>query len=155
MVGLSQTTQYAIQTLRCLASGRCPTRSLADVAACSSIPRPYLAKIVNTLARSGMVLTKRGVGGGITLARSADEITLLEVVRVFEGPTWITHSLIDLGNAEKTRRCPTQAAWARIRNDIESELQHTTLADVLAPQREYATRTSPSPCGCATHSCSS
>ena len=155
MVGLSQTTQYAIQTLRCLAGGQCPTRSLADVAACSSIPRPYLAKIVNTLSRSGIVLTKRGVGGGITLARSADEITLLEVVCVFEGPTWIAHSLIDLGKADKTRGGPTQVAWARIRDEIESELRHTTLADVVPPRRGYATRPSPSPCDCTTHSCSS
>lgn len=148
MIGLSRTTGYAILTLRCLADDRCPTRSLKDIASCTEVPPSYLAKIVNTLARAGIVRTKRGVGGGITLARAARNIDLLEIVEAVEGPEWIADCLFSVDTGECRETCPTREFWISTRESIETYLHATTLNEVLATKNSAAPRSSQETCLC-------
>ena len=60
MMCLSQTTGHAIQALSCLNESACECRLIADIARCSSVPKAYLAKIFNLLARRRLVTAKRG-----------------------------------------------------------------------------------------------
>jgi len=81
---LSLQTDYALRTLMFLASR--PGRETIDrVADFFQISEPHLAKVVNQLSRLGYVRSVRGVGGGIELGRSADQITIGEVVLAMEG----------------------------------------------------------------------
>lgn len=81
---LSLQTDFALRTLMYLAGrpGRC---RVAEVAQFYDISRDHVAKVVNQLARWGYVRSIRGVGGGIELARPAEEISLGEVVLRSEG----------------------------------------------------------------------
>ena len=67
MLSLSVTIGHAIKALSCLKSSDCPTHCIGDIARCSGVPRPYLAKIINALTRAGLVTTKPGYSGGIAL----------------------------------------------------------------------------------------
>lgn len=149
MIGLSRTTGYAIMTLRCLAGGRCQTRSLEDISRCVEVPRSYLPKIVNKLARHGILETKRGVGGGVALTRPASEVTLLHVVEAIEGPGWMTECLLNLGDGPCGDACPTREFWARTRQSITTQLRAITLCDVLAAKTRKS-RKPLSDCSCAT-----
>jgi Rrf2 family protein len=60
--------------------------SAAEVARIRSISPTFLGKIVQTLAKAGILSTRRGVGGGISLAVPPEEITLLQVIEAVEGP---------------------------------------------------------------------
>lgn len=79
MFGLSQSSGYAIQALSCLGSDRCAHESVASIAECTGIPKPYLAKIIGRLAAAELIISRRGNGGGIWLAKPAEDITLLEI----------------------------------------------------------------------------
>src|SRR5215211_1676089 len=81
---LTAFTDFALRTLMRLAGE--PTRSFAtnEIAAEFGISRNHLAKVVRDLADSGFISTQRGAGGGFTLARPAQSITLGEVVRALE-----------------------------------------------------------------------
>ncbi len=140
MIGLSHTTGYAIQALSCLDNPNCGCRSIADVAECSSVPSQYLAKIGGALARAGIITAKRGVGGGISLARPAKEISLLQIVEAIEGPDWLGECLLGFDSCACKRVCPTDVFWQRVRNEITAELTGTSLADVIS------LRASPSSC---------
>jgi Rrf2 family protein len=131
MIGLSHTTGYAIQALSCLENSACGCRSIADVAKCSSVPRQYLAKIGGALARAGIVIAKRGVGGGISLARPASEISLLQIVEAIEGSAWLSECLLGLDPDACQRMCPTHDFWKRICREITAELNGTSLADLI------------------------
>ena len=145
MIGLSKTNGYAIQALRCLDDPACHRRSLADISCCSSVPRPYLAKIVRALARHGIVHARRGVGGGIWLARPPEEIRLLEIVEAIEGKAWVGECLLGLNDcASPHMTCPTHAFWQRIRREITTELCHVTLAEVIAARPANAPYACPS-----------
>lgn len=132
MMCLSQTTGYAIQALGCLNDSACECRQIAELARCSGVPKAYLAKIFNVLARRGILTAKRGYRGGITLARKPTTISLLEIVEAIEGTGWLGDCLLNLATCATRSSCPTHEFWQRIRRDITEELRRTTLADVMA-----------------------
>ncbi|MEX2185282.1 MAG: Rrf2 family transcriptional regulator [Pirellulales bacterium] len=81
---LALQTDYALRTLIFLA-GRADRAHIADVAAFFAISKDHVAKVVQQLVRLGYVRSIRGVGGGIELARSAESITVGEVILALEG----------------------------------------------------------------------
>jgi Rrf2 family transcriptional regulator, iron-sulfur cluster assembly transcription factor len=148
MIALSQTTGYAIQALSCIHDPACRRPSITAIASCSSVPRPYLAKIVNALVRAGLVTSKRGVGGGIALARAPGKITLLQIVEAIEGPQWLGDCLLGMNDCASDEACPTHVFWTRIRAEITGELIRTTLADVISYRARRAGCADP-PASCA------
>ena len=135
MLSLSVTTGYAIKALMCLESSDCVPRHISDIARCTNVPRAYLAKILNTLSQQGLVQTKRGYRGGISLGRSAEDISLLPIVEAVEGGQWLGDCLLSIEECGGHTICPTRDFWARIREEITEELRKTTLAALIACQR--------------------
>ena len=135
MLSLSITTGYAIQALSCLESGDCVPRHIKDIASCTGVPRPYLAKIINALSQQGLVQTKRGYNGGISLARNAEDISLLQIVAAVEGDQWLGECLLGMDTCDILTICPTHDFWTRIRREITEELRATTLAAVMASRQ--------------------
>ena len=136
MLSLSVTTGYAIKALMCLEGGDCLSRHISDVARCTGVPRAYLAKIISALSQQGLVETKRGYRGGVSLARSAEEISLLEIVEAVEGDQWLGDCLLRMDTCDVLTTCPTHHFWVRIRREITEELRKLTLASVIASKKE-------------------
>jgi len=124
----ARTTETAIAALGSLAEahevpGR---RSVEQIATACGRRAPFLAKLLSTLSRSGLVEGERGPGGGYRLARSPEEITLLEVYRLFEGepPTdecaWGADCLAG-------EPCPLHDGIAEVREATRRFLEQTTL----------------------------
>jgi len=132
MLGLSKSTGYAIAALRSLSKISSKYEAIEEISRCAIVPKDYLAKIVGALARAGLVKTKRGVGGGISLACSPAQITLLEVVEAVEGKNWLSDCLLGLGECTDLATCPTHDLWQRVSREIKDELRTTTLETVIA-----------------------
>ena len=81
---LSLQTDYSLRTLMFLAT-RPGRHTVSDVAEFFQISQTHIGKVAHQLARIGYVRSIRGIGGGLELARSPDEITVGEVVRSVEG----------------------------------------------------------------------
>jgi len=81
---LTRHTDYALRILLQAAAEPDRRLSIAAVAETQQIARNHAMKVVNELASAGFLATVRGRGGGFTLARPADSITIGEVVRVTE-----------------------------------------------------------------------
>lgn len=77
---LSQTAEYALRAIVVLATCKRSTRTTFDISRHTQVPLDYLSKILNSLARAGLVSGQRGPGGGFQLVRPATQITVLEVV---------------------------------------------------------------------------
>ena len=132
MVVLSNSTGYAIRALACLSGLGCEPKFVRDIAECSGVPAAYLAKLVQRLAEAGIVNSKRGYRGGITLARKPDEISLLKIDEAVEGGPHPDRCLLGMDECSDARACPTHAFWKKTRAGIRKTLSDTTLADVLA-----------------------
>jgi Rrf2 family nitric oxide-sensitive transcriptional repressor len=129
-------TDFALRALMRLAGE--PARSFAtsEIAAEFGISRNHLAKVVRDLADGGFISTQRGAGGGFTLARPPQSITLGEVVRALED----RHALVecfrdDGGHCTLNPRCRLKARLAAAREAFMRELDGTTLAECAYPAR--------------------
>src|SRR5437870_5794195 len=76
----SQTAEYAFRAVVCLATYPGATLTTEQIAAATQVPEGYLAKVLQTLARRGLVRSRRGLHGGFGLARAATELTALQVL---------------------------------------------------------------------------
>lgn len=128
----SQTVEYALRAmvqLSYVAPQACSTDILAET---TLVPRAYLSKVLQGLRRSGLITSQRGVGGGVALARSASEITILQVVNAVEPIRRIP--TCPLGLASHGRRlCPLHRKMDNAMATVEESLGTTTLADIISP----------------------
>ena len=87
-VRVSTRGDYACRALLSLALHEDETgpTSVRDIAERTGLPQPYLEQILLALKGAGLVRSKRGVGGGYTLARSPHDIRLSEVISAVDGP---------------------------------------------------------------------
>ncbi len=131
MMALSNSTGYAIRALACLGGLGCEPRFVRDIAACAGVPAPYLAKLVQRLVEAGLVISKRGYRGGITLARKPHEISLLEIDRATERGAQPEKCLLGMEQCSDARACPIHEFWKPTRESVRKTLSETTLADVL------------------------
>ena len=124
-MNLTLFTDFALRALMRLAGE--PTRSFAtnEIAAEFGISRNHLAKVVRDLAEGGFINTQRGAGGGFTLARPPQAITLGEVVRALEE----RHALVecfrgDGGNCVLMPRCRLKAPPRRRARSLHARARH-------------------------------
>ncbi|MBX3321514.1 MAG: Rrf2 family transcriptional regulator [Phycisphaeraceae bacterium] len=102
---LSQTTEYALRAMVWLAyteNELVPTSTLAER---TLVPFNYLAKVLHSLAQANLIEGRRGVGGGYKLSRSADQISILDIVNAISPVHRIDSCPLGIA-AHGTRLCP-------------------------------------------------
>ena len=129
---ISRRTDYGVRVILDLAmleqGERAATQEIADR---QNIPAPFLAKIISQLSFSGLVTTYRGAGGGVTLARPASDINLLEVIEALDGPVRLNRCALDPSLCPRDEICPVHDIWAQVQTDLTDVLS-TTSFDALA-----------------------
>jgi Rrf2 family protein len=105
MLHLSKTAGYAVHALSFIGTAAPKSCLVSEIASALDLPKPYLARIINQLTYKGLVTTKRGYRGGVTLARTPEDITLLEVVRATEGNEAASHCVFGLEKCPVGEKC--------------------------------------------------
>lgn len=82
------------------------------------------------LNRSGLVRSVRGAQGGYMLAKTPEDITVGAVLRVLEGSLCPVDCVDGAGDCPRMARCATIGVWTRLKEAVESVVDHTTLADL-------------------------
>ncbi|MEA5556251.1 RrF2 family transcriptional regulator [Nodularia spumigena] len=129
---LSQSSGYAATALGHIAATGGKPVLVKEIADAAEIPPAYLAKIIHALARKGLVLTQRGVGGGVTLARAASEITLFEICEALDDPAVESRCMLGVSACSDDRACPCHSFWTAQRNAYQDFLRRTSVADIAA-----------------------
>ena len=138
MLSLAKTTGYAVEAMSHLDPPGGEPASLRDIARRARVPYAYLAKRMPELVAAGLVQSVRGKRGGILLARLPEEITLLQISEAVEARQWLGRCLLGLVTCSDERACPVHNFWKDARQQIESTLRTTTLADVIAHEHRMA-----------------
>jgi Rrf2 family iron-sulfur cluster assembly transcriptional regulator len=126
MPNFSLTTGYAIEALACLARQGPEAMLVREIADCTQMPLPYLAKIIQRLGEAGIVGSKRGYKGGVKLLRKPEQISLLQINAAVEGG----RPGQDSGGLAENARPNT--FWEAFQQAYRAQLAAMTLADVLA-----------------------
>lgn len=136
---LTSFTDYGLRMLMRMASDPGGTFSTAALAAEFGLSRHHLTKIMQTLARAGLVETRRGGGGGARLARRPEEIRLGEVVRLLEeGHALVECFQADGGDCTIAGCCRLKARLRLAEAAFLESLNRTTLADIALSAPEPA-----------------
>jgi Rrf2 family protein len=128
---LSQTVEYALRAAVDLASRGSDPATTEEVARRTQVPVAYLAKILQGLAKAGIVRSQRGVGGGVALAKAPEMLTILEVVNAVEPIGRIRTCPLKI-SSHGTRLCPLHRRLDDAMASVEEAFGGTTLAEILA-----------------------
>jgi len=126
---LSQTAEYALRAMVALAVGP-GARTAEDLSRESRVPLDYLSKVLNSLARAGVVTSRRGRGGGFQSVRPASELTVLQVVTAVDPVKRIKTCPLGL-KAHGTNLCPLHRKLDDAAASVEEAFASTTIASLL------------------------
>tara|TARA_R110002111_G_scaffold262613_1_gene339540 strand:+ start:154483 stop:154902 length:420 start_codon:yes stop_codon:yes gene_type:complete len=132
---LTMQTDYALRTLMFLAS-RSERAKIADVAELFDISINHVAKVVNLLSRYGYIRSVRGLGGGIEIAKSLDEIRLGDVIERFEGNLHLLECINTENVCVIQPFCKLKGVLAEAERIQLEYLNSVTLADVTPSSRQ-------------------
>lgn len=134
---------YAVRVMVDLA-GRPAGASVrtAELGRRTGVPRAYLRKVVQDLARAGLIRTRRGMAGGVSLLAEPRGLTLRRVIEAVEGPIYLNRCLIRRGLCPRDRTCPVHPVWARVQGVLLRELDAVSIGELAsaAPTPAAATR---------------
>lgn len=128
---LGRKGDYSVRAVLDIAQHRGGRRKAREIATEMGIPHRFLTLILAELVQAGLLDAVAGRAGGYTLARSADEISLLEVVEAAEGPIALDVCVLRGGPCSWEDACPVHIPWARAQNAMAEQLASTSFADLV------------------------
>lgn len=130
MLRLTKRADYGLIAIHYIAfhqgDGSVNTRKIAEQ---FNIPAELLAKILQRLAKRGLIVSQNGPRGGYLLARDPDTITVGEVIRAIEGPVHIV-SCYSVPTCPQMDRCSLRSPVRKIQDSITRFLDEMTLAEM-------------------------
>jgi FeS assembly SUF system regulator len=136
MLKLSKKADYGLIALRHLAThfGE-GAFSASDIAETYGISAPLLAKVLQKLARHGLVAARHGSSGGYTLAKDPTAISALEAISAIDGPLFITSCTTSRGNCEQTDTCTVREPLRKVNESILRVLSTVTISQIAEEPR--------------------
>lgn len=123
---------YAVRVIADLATRPAGTTvRTEELQRSTDVPPAYLGKVIQDLARAGLIRTQRGARGGVTLAEDPRTITLRRVIEAVEGPICFNRCLVRPGACPRDSFCPVHPVWIRIQETMIRELDAYRIADIL------------------------
>lgn len=131
MLKLSKKADYGLIALKHLAMHvRERAASAGDIAEAYGISATLMAKVLQKLARNGLVAARHGSSGGYTLAREASRITALDVITAIDGPLFITSCVTHRGDCGQLSTCTVREPLRRVNDSILEVLNKVTISQM-------------------------
>ncbi len=141
MLRLTKKADYGLMALKYLAEQAAivsdahsnGAQSAKDIADAYHIPPQLLAKILQTLAKAGLLVSHAGTNGGYALARAASEMTAFEVIRAIDGPLFITSCITIHGTCDLAGHCTIKEPLRKVNDSIKDLLSGIRISDLIDP----------------------
>jgi Rrf2 family protein len=128
---ISPTAEYALRAVVALGQQRGEPLTTSKVAELTRVPSGYLAKVLQILGRAGLVVSRRGLGGGFVLSRPAAEITVLDVVNAVDPITRIETCPLNIPS-HGANLCPLHHRLDTAIASVERSFAETSIEELLA-----------------------
>ena len=133
MLRIARLTDYAASLMAHVAHSPERLVSAQQLGQELGLPGPTVAKLLKQLTLAGLLQSTRGVGGGYSLARAPERISIAGVIEAIEGPMALTECALANSNCVLESTCATRANWQVINRAVRVALESVTLADMAAP----------------------
>ena len=128
---LSRTSQYAVQAMIYMATQAPGVPVLnKDIALRLNVPAPYLAKILQSLSKGGLLYSFRGRLGGFCLREEAAQVSLMQLLQLTEGADFTQSCLLGLKRCSDETACPVHTRWLPIKEKVIEMLNQMSLAEL-------------------------
>jgi Rrf2 family cysteine metabolism transcriptional repressor len=133
---ISSRAHYGLRMMTELAKAHGgPPLSLAEIARREHLPLAYLEQLISPLRKAQLVEGTRGLHGGYRLQRPPEQVTVLEIVELMEGPVAPVECLAEdytKGGCIRETECLSRPLWGRLQQAVKQVLGGTTLRDLLS-----------------------
>jgi Rrf2 family protein len=124
MIRINRETDYSFRVILALSrAGENARLSTAAIQKNMQIPTSFLHRIIASLAHNNIIKTFPGREGGVQLARSPEEITLLDIYEAVEGPIQLSVCLVHDSDCPLNTPCPVHNCLNQVQNAIIRELK--------------------------------
>jgi Rrf2 family protein len=131
MLKLTKKADYGLMAMKHLAEhvdrGSC---SAKDIAEAYGIPPEALAKILQRLAKVGLIRSQHGINGGYTLTRDPRDISAFEIIKAIDGPLFITSCVTVRGECGQSERCTIREPLRKVNESIEQVLKNIKISQM-------------------------
>ncbi|HWL10713.1 MAG TPA: Rrf2 family transcriptional regulator [Planctomicrobium sp.] len=131
---IPKTAEYALRTVAWLGRQAGQPESADHLAERTKVPRRYLHKVLQDLVKGGLVMSRSGPGGGYSLVKDADEITILDVINAVAPVERIRHC--PLGLPSHTKLCPLHKELDQAYAATERAFSNVTIGQLLRSTSE-------------------
>lgn len=104
---------------------------LDEIAAKLSVPRHFLAKIMKTMVKGGILQSTKGPYGGFSLGEKTLDIRLLQLISITDGMEQFNTCVLSLRKCNSKNPCPLHYQMLKLRDDMLAQFSKTTIGDLL------------------------
>ncbi len=136
MIAITRAAEYSLRATAALVQFRekNKTATVAEIAVSEAIPESFLRKLLKPLIRADIVRSERGYSGGITLAKSPSEISVLDIIEAVDGKLSLNECVLNPTECGLIARCAIHGLWVETTDLLTEHLRNYTLEDI---QRKY------------------
>ena len=132
---ITRNTDYAVRALCCIAEKKEEVISTDRFVKSLEMPRPFLRKILQTLTKEGLLNSSKGKNGGFSLAVSPEKITLIEVMKIFQGSIRLSEHKFKKSDCPHIKDCLLKKKIDEIEKEVIAKLKAITISSILKNRR--------------------
>jgi len=130
---ISKTTEYALRSVIFIALHEFGTRvGIKQIARELELPEPFISKILQNLVRQGILSSVKGPNGGFSLGRPADQITIMDLVRIIDGMEAFKRCGLGLKDCSDLHPCPLHNEFKQYRENLVNLFTRTTILNLVS-----------------------
>jgi Rrf2 family protein len=132
-MGISTKARYALRIMVRLARmDPGASATVLDLSAREDVSTDYAAQIMMAMRRGGLIASRRGAGGGVSLAREASQISVADVIEAAEGPIRVVDCTEDGADCRRAAVCVTREVWEEATRRLKSFFEGVTVESLAA-----------------------
>lgn len=133
MIRLSKRGEYGIEVLVALALADYDELiSMRYLSEERDLPLYFLSQIMSRLKKAKYVESKEGIGGGYKLIKQPQQIPLIEIIDILEGPAGLVECMCkDAKRCRRTNKCISRKGWAKLNEEFVNFFKGKTLKDII------------------------
>jgi Rrf2 family protein len=133
---ITRETDYAVRCVLYLSESPEEVKMVDEISKAKVIPKSFLAKILQKLAKADIVRSYRGVKGGFQLAKNPDHISLLDVIEAIDGPVAMNVCALDKKACSLSNSCVVHPVWIDLRKTVETYLKGYSFARLIRESKK-------------------
>lgn len=131
MIRLSNLADYAVVLMSTIAACPDELHTAGSLNLDTKVPLPTVSKILGKMAKAELLISHRGVGGGFSLNKTKENITIADIIEAVDGPVQLTNCLSDEDdNCDYGPMCSTRGKWDKINDAVYQALNNVSLSDM-------------------------